>query len=404
MSGTTAAAPRPSGPPLISVIVPVRNDPGHLRVCLAGLRASTFDRYEIVVVNDASTDSTVEVAREFGVRLFDMEERRGPGLARNRGAEQAQGEILLFVDADVVVHPDTLARVAAAFEAEPELDALFGSYDAQPGERAFFAQYKNLFHHYVHQQGAGRASTFWAGCGAMRRAVFLEMGGFSAIYDRPCIEDIELGARMFRAGRRVALIKTVQATHLKRWTLRGILRSDVWDRGVPWTRLILREKHLPNDLNLKLSQRVCAALAYAFALALLVGAWFWPALLLLPAASWLGVVLADLLTSRGLGSLGLAAGAAIVVAGAVAAVALSSPVYALGLLAAPVVIVLLNGHFYAFFARERSLFFALLVVPMHVLYYLYSGLALAWGIAWHLWDTVTGSHKVRDSSLSSRTP
>jgi len=341
---------------VISVIVPVRNDPGHLRACLESLAATrgVLDR-EVIVVDDASTDDSAAVAAALGARVLRLERRLGPAAARNLGAEAAHGEVVFFVDADVCVHPETVGQVVAAFAADPGIDALFGSYDRQPGAPNFLSQYKNLFHHFVHQQGSSEASTFWSGCGAVRRSVFLEMGGFDTSYARPCIEDIELGARLRRAGRRIVLRKDIQARHLKRWTLAGIVRSDVWDRGVPWTELILREGSLPDDLNLRLAQRVSAVLAYLLMAALLAAAWrpFGRGL-----ATWLS--LASLL-----------------------------------LLA----IVALNRRFYAFFSGERGPLFAARVVPLHVLYYLYSGVALAIGVVRHVWKT-----KVRHASKMKVAP
>jgi cellulose synthase/poly-beta-1,6-N-acetylglucosamine synthase-like glycosyltransferase len=81
--------------------------------------------------------------------------------------------VLFFVDADVMVSPDAIERVLGYFHREPEIDALFGSYDDQPAEPNFLSQYRNLLHHYVHQCGREEASTFWGACGAIRRDVFL---------------------------------------------------------------------------------------------------------------------------------------------------------------------------------------------------------------------------------------
>jgi hypothetical protein len=329
-----------TGAPVLSVVVPVRNDPERLRRCLGGLAASTLRDHEVIVVDDASTDHTAEVAAGLGASVVRQAQRTGPALARNRGVAEARGEYVMFVDADVCVHPDTLARVLAGFEEDPRTDALFGSYDLTPGAPNFLSQYKNLFHHYVHQRAAEVASTFWSGCGAIRRTVFLEAGGFSADYRRPAIEDIELGARLVRAGRRIVVRKDVQATHLKRWTLLGLLKADVWDRGVPWTELILREgRGLPNDLNLKTAERVSALLACAvagLALGVLAGG---P----LPRLAWLGALAATL-----------------------------------------VAFVAWNREFYRFFVGARGVVFAARVVPLHVLYYLYSIAAFGIGVARHL--------------------
>lgn len=326
--------------PVISVVVPVRNDPDRLRACLTSLGASTLREHEVIVVDDASTDGSADVAAALGATVVRQEHRTGPGTARNRGAAAARGTYVMFVDADVCVHPDTLQRVVAGFESDPRTDALFGSYDLTPADPSFLSQYKNLFHHFVHQRAAREASTFWAGCGAIRRRVFVEAGGFDAAYRRPSIEDIELGVRLVRSGHRIVLDRDVQATHLKRWTLLGLLKSDVWDRGVPWTELILREGRLPNDLNLQTAERVSALLA-AFIASLAVAA---AAGSLWPRPAWLGALAATLAA-----------------------------------------FVAWNRDFYRFFAARRGWWFAARVVPLHVLYYLYSIAAFGIGALRHLW-------------------
>ena len=370
--------------PALSVVVPVRNDPDHLHACLESLRASAQCDHEVIVVDDASTDTTAEVAREWGGRVLRMETRSGPAAARNRGAEAARGTYLLFVDADVCVHPETLSLVAAAFASDPSIDALFGSYDCQPGSPNLLSQYKNLFHHFVHQQARTEASTFWSGCGAVKQSVFQELGGFDTSYDRPSIEDIELGARLRRAGHRIVVRKEVLATHLKRWTFWGILKSDVWDRGIPWTELALREGSLPNDLNLMRSQRVATLLVYLFVLLFSLGARQRPVLLLAPLLLVLGLVVLDSWSHREgrLPVVGLALAVSTGLAGAAASVVVFAPwaLVALGLILA---VVSINFRFYAFFARERGALFAIVVLPIHLFYYFYSGLALGLGVVRH---------------------
>ena len=205
------------------------------------------------------------------VRIVDVAEGpRGPAYARNRGAELARGEILFFVDADVVLAPWALRRVAHAFGERAEVAALFGSYDATPAATGLVSQYRNLLHHFVHQNGNPDASTFWAGCGAIRKEVFERVGGFDyRRFPRPSIEDIELGYRLKALGCLILLDKELQATHLKRWTFYSMIRTDIVCRAVPWSRLILQTRNLPDDLNLKVGQRASFVLA-VFACAFLV--------------------------------------------------------------------------------------------------------------------------------------
>jgi len=190
-----------------------------------------------------------------------VEEAPGPGpaAARNEGARRADGDVLVFVDADVVPHRDAFARIRAAFGADPELAALFGSYDDSPEAPGAVAGFRNLLHHHVHQQGAGPAATFWAGLGAVRRDVFGAAGGFDAArYPRPSIEDIELGSRLAASGAKIVLDPAVQGTHLKAWSLVEMVRTDFVARGVPWVELLLDGRASTGALNLGWRHRLSA--------------------------------------------------------------------------------------------------------------------------------------------------
>lgn len=325
--------------PTISVVVPVRDGGTRLEQCLKRLQASRIRPLELIVVDDGSKDDSAERARRLGARVLATDEPSGPARARNLGARAARGDILLFVDADVLVRRDTTSRVRAAFTREHELDALIGSYDDQPSEPNFVSQYKNLLHCFVHQNGRREASTFWSGCGAIRRSVFLALGGFDERYRRPAIEDIELGSRLRSAGRRIVLEPELRVKHLKRWSLPLLIRSDIFDRALPWTELILRERHMPDDLNLERGQRLGVALALAFPL--------------LAAAAMLTPSRAAALTCAGLAFAAFLGGLAV------------------------------DARFYRFLAARRGRGFALSAVPLHTLYHFYSGAAFGAGILLH---------------------
>jgi glycosyltransferase involved in cell wall biosynthesis len=376
--------------PVISVIVPVRNSPKDLRLCLERLFASTYTNYEVIVVDDASTDETAKVAVELGARLLRLEQRQGPAGARNRGAEIARGEYLLFLDADVCVYAESLQLVADTFAQDPGLAAVFGSYDTQPTANNVLSEYKNLFHHFVHQDSREQATTFWSGCGAIRRSTFLKMGGFSTRYGRPCIEDIELGRRLHKAGHRILLKKGLQVTHLKRWTLWSIVKTDVLDRGIPWTELMLREGSMPNDLNLKYSQRISVILAYGLLGVLGIGVWYYRNLLFVPVFLLALISALDYWSTRRRFAPAVQILMAFVGLGTLAIVGYIFKYWPLLPLALVVGIVAVNFRFYAFFLRKHHLLLICLVIPLHLLYYLYSGLAFASGFTIHMWKSLKG--------------
>jgi GT2 family glycosyltransferase len=317
----------------LSVIVPVHNGGENFRVCLESLKESHMPPTEIIVVADGDTDGSSQLAKEFDVQVLRFQSSGGPGRARNLGAARAQGELLLFIDADVAISRDVIGQVAAMFAQEPSIDAIIGSYDDEPAEPNFLSQYRNLLHHYVHQQGNEDASTFWGACGAIRRSVFLSIGGFDERYVRPSVEDIELGYRLKKAGHRIQLCKWLKVKHLKRWDAITMVKADFFQRALPWTEIILREGNCIKDLNTTMSGRASVALTLLL-FSLMGFSWWQPS--------------------------GLAA------AGVVA-----------------LVLLLLNVRLYGFFLRRRGFQFAIRSVPWHWLYFLYSGIAFAVGTVRH---------------------
>jgi glycosyltransferase involved in cell wall biosynthesis len=250
----------------ISVIMPVYNGVEFITQSLPPLLAMQHrgEILEVIVVDDSSTDDSRQLAEAMGATVLSSGGRLGPGGARNQAAEIARGEILWFVDADVVVHDDAAMSLHRGFD-DPQVVAVFGSYDTNPPARNFFSQYKNLVHHYYHQRASNEARTFWSGCGGVRRTSFLAVGGFDVErYKFPSIEDIELGYRLIRAGGNIRLHRDVQCTHLKIWRLGNLLHTEIFRRAIPWSRLILSSgEGIPNDLNVGVAEQARALVAAA---------------------------------------------------------------------------------------------------------------------------------------------
>jgi glycosyltransferase involved in cell wall biosynthesis len=259
MSGERRRA-RPA-PPRVSLLMPVHRDSSAFRQALEAVSLLDPQPDELVIAVDGPDDELAALALSRGARVVQLRDRRGPAVARNLAAKAARGDVLFYIDADVVVRPDVVGRVREHFRADPGLSAVIGSYDDDPAEPNFFSQYKNLLNHFVHQHAHREGTTFWGACGAVRSSVFSELGGFDPRYPRPTVEDIELGYRIVEAGGRIEVLRDLQVKHLKRWTARSLLTSDVWDRALPWSSLILRTGRVPNDLNVDTRGRASAALA-----------------------------------------------------------------------------------------------------------------------------------------------
>lgn len=319
----------PAVPPRLSVVVPAYRCRHQLRATLPALLSSTLPRtdWELIVADDGSPDDTGEVARRFADRVVRTGDApRGPAYARNCGAQEARADIVLFVDADVIVRPDVLEKVLTHFT-EGALTAVFGCYDADPAAPGVVSQYRNLLHRYVHIEGAGEAATFWAGLGAVRRGAFMAAGGFHAArYPRPQIEDIDLGYRLRDAGGTMRLDPSMTGTHLKRWTLATMTRTDLVDRAIPWMQLLIERRSLftSGSLNTSRGEQV------------MVGA----------------MAMALLLT--------------------IASIVTTNAVWLSGALLCTTVVLVGNGRLFGWFAGVRGVGFALATVPLRLLFYVVS--------------------------------
>ena len=331
--------------PAISVVVPVRDGAGTLHACLESVYGSAFSDFEVVVVDDGSVDGTAAVARSFPCALLQVPKNMGAAAARNLGARESHGRILFFLDADILIRPQTLGMIVRAFAERADIDALFGSYAKESASSGFFSRYKNLVHHYTHQTSNPEAVTFCGGFGAVRHEVFFRLGGFDPRWR--FLEDIEFGHRLHLRGHRILLYKELQMTHCKRYTLRSLVKSDLIGRAIPWTRLILESRVVRRDLNLE-----------------------WHNLLSVPLAYFILISPALLRNGR-------------------------LPLF---LAALPLLFVALNWRFLAFAYKEQGFLFTVQSCAMSWLSYLYSGLGLVLGVASYLRDRWLATDAIHDSS------
>jgi glycosyltransferase involved in cell wall biosynthesis len=328
--------------PYLSVVVPVHNGANVLATSLAALARSDLPRarWELIVVDDASTDDTSRVAARCADVVVRLTGRaHGTAYARNRGFEFARGECVAFINADVCVRPDTLSRFTAVLAREPQVSAVCGSVDARAGAGGLVSRYRNLRLQYSHQESARVAETFCASCGAVRSAAFAAVGMFDEWhFPRHQVEDFELGHRLRQHGYHIVMQPDIQAAHLKRWTLRGMIAADFRDRVLPWVRLFDRRAVTRTRDRLRTAKTTNTVLTW-LALALTIGAIRagWP-LLLATAGVCLAVVLGNYLPQH------------------------------------------------RFFVRKGGLAFALAVFPLELLSYLVNGVAVL--VGWLLRETI----------------
>jgi glycosyltransferase involved in cell wall biosynthesis len=225
-----------------SVIVPTYNAAPTLAALLESLDAQTLREFEIIVVDDASTDETGEVVDGAGARYERLDKNQGPAAARNRGAELAQGEWLVFADSDTEFQPDTLAKIDDIL-GTTDADALVGSYAGRPANPGFVPRYKALWEYVtidmrakLDERGLAAVRTWAPRPGVVRRAAFEAVGGFNTSFAGADLEDMEFGYRLAQAGHPIYLAPDIHIRHHYPATARQELSAFAW-RVVLWMRM-----------------------------------------------------------------------------------------------------------------------------------------------------------------------
>lgn len=169
--------------PTVSVIVPNYNYAKTLGACLDAIFAQTYAPYEVIVVDDGSTDESRKIAARYPCRLITTGGNRGVSAARNRGAREARGEVLFFVDSDVALRPDAIANAVRILRDDPSCGCVHGTYDTRPlFDDGWVEHYKVLHAHWWRRRSVGRVRTAIFALAAIRRSVFFAAGRST----RPC--------------------------------------------------------------------------------------------------------------------------------------------------------------------------------------------------------------------------
>lgn len=328
----------------VSVVIPVHNGAGHLEQSLSAVFRSSYHDMEVIVVDDCSQDGSAQIARRFPCRVIQLPGRSGPATARNVGCAYATGDIFFFTDADVSVGCGVIEKAVRFLSEHREVAGVIGAYAPDTPSTNFLSVYKNLQHHFVHWHSGGPIAGFFTACGAIRRESFQDAGGFSEFAKDCALEDVELGMRLFKRGHTIVLRPELAVTHLKRYSLRMLIYSDIFQRAIPYTRHILHHGLFRDELSTGRRNRLSVALVYAALIAIAVAFLSKDALLL----------------------------AATAAAGCCGQL-------------------LLNWDFYAFLRQQRGVAFATKAFGFHFLYYAYCGIGLGIGGLLHVRAMANGA-------------
>lgn len=203
----------PDEAPSVSVVIPAYNAASTIGACIRAVLAAEYEgRVEVIVVDDCSTDDTVEIAEGMGCRLVRQKRNGGPARARNDGAAVARGEILIFVDADTQMRHDSILEAVRALSRDG-VGAVSGMYEPEPINPGFFPRYYAYLKYQAYcANDTDRINVFSGQCGAIGKELFDRLGGYSSIAWGVDIENEELGLRINRRSV-VALSRRFRVGH-----------------------------------------------------------------------------------------------------------------------------------------------------------------------------------------------
>jgi len=201
--------------PRISVVVPAYNAAHTIDRCLTALADQTFLRedYEIIVVDDGSTDETLTRVRAHAGMRFVTQTHAGPAAARNLGGQHARGDVLLFTDADCAPARDWIERMFAPFH-DKEIVGVKGTYVTQQRQivaRFVQLEYEDKYDRMAEEKYIDFIDTYAAG---YRRDIFLASGGFDPGFPNASVEDQEFSFRLARQGHKMVFVREASVCHL----------------------------------------------------------------------------------------------------------------------------------------------------------------------------------------------
>jgi glycosyltransferase involved in cell wall biosynthesis len=253
----------------ISIVIPNLNKSETLGKCLEAALNSDYGNFEVIVVDDNSSDNSVEVISEFPCRLIQLEKRSGTSTARNTGAKSSTGEIIFFTDSDCLLQKNTLSIVNTLFSELPPGTVVGGTYTRIPHDKTFYSTFQSVFAHYFETKNVDDPDYIAAHAMIMTADVFEKSGGFPETF-LPIIEDVELSHRLRASGCRLVMCPRIQVEHIFNFSLAGSLRNAV-RKTEYWTMYSLKNRDLFADSGCASKELKINVASFLLSLFLVIG-------------------------------------------------------------------------------------------------------------------------------------
>ncbi len=229
---------------MISIIIPTYNSERFMPQLLDSVFRNKVADMEVIIVDDCSKDDTVRIAKKYPLKVLELQKNGGPAKARNIGVEAAKGDIIFFLDSDVIVLNGAIREVKNYFDEHPSSNCVIGVCATEPLNKGFVPKYMALFE-YIHLTGTpeNKVSVFAPRCGAIKKDFFQKIGGYSESYKGADVEDFELARRINKTDP-IILNQKIMVQHQFAGFRQAV--RNYFKRAVMWVHLFFRERKLDN--------------------------------------------------------------------------------------------------------------------------------------------------------------
>jgi glycosyltransferase involved in cell wall biosynthesis len=213
---------------MITVIIPIYNANETLKECLEAIFKNNHKNFEVIVVDDRSTDDSIQIAKNYNCKIVELNENKGPAYARNVGAKSANGEILLFIDSDVVIKKDALMNIDQLFNNNKE-NVVQGIYSHEPDYESISTQYlQSYFCYYSWSNDENYTDTLTSCYFAITKKIFIESEGFNTSIKKATAEDEEFGYKLVDKGYKIFISRKLSGYHRVNNTLLKFIKRNFY--------------------------------------------------------------------------------------------------------------------------------------------------------------------------------
>jgi len=244
---------------MISVIIPVYNSSQTLNKCLNAVFSNKSEEFEVIVISDNSEDNSIDIAKNYNCKIIELKQNRGPAFARNAGANLASGDILLFVDSDVIVKEDILMKVNKTFN-NREVSVVQGIYSHVPNYKNIITQYQQSFYcYYTWREQYRYTNTLSSMCFAVRKNTFHKLKGFNINIKKATSEDEEFGYKLINDGNKILISRELNVEHKVNYTIEKFIKRN-FTMYVETTKSFMRNENYTKKIKQKNYSNVIAGI------------------------------------------------------------------------------------------------------------------------------------------------